>query len=331
MMPFILRRVGFYVIAAWIGVTINFLLPRLMPGDAATAAFAAQYQKLSSNPAALEQIRAAFGITDDPIWVQYGQYLGGLFTGNLGVSYTFFPTSVSDVIAQSLPWTIALVGCAALIAFVIGSLVGILAAWRRGGFVDTFFPPFALFLGAFPAFFLGLLLLYFFSVQLGWLPSGHGYTPGIPPSWQWTSILDLVSHAVLPAATIVFISIGGWILSMRNTMVSVLNEDYITLAEARGLSQRRVMFGYAARNALLPQLTGLALALGFLVGGQVLVEYVYTYPGLGSILAYAVGSKDYPLIQGMLLAVTMCVLAANFLIDIAYLALDPRTREVAVG
>lgn len=326
-MAFVLRRAGFYLVAAWIGVTINFLLPRLMPGDAATAAFAAQYQKLASNPAALDQMRAAFGISDDPIHVQYLKYLGDLLQGNLGVSYTFFPSSVTTVLAQSLPWTLALVGCAALISFVIGTLVGIFAAWRRGGLVDTLFPPFALFLGAFPAFFLGLLLLYLFSIQLGWLPSGHGYTPGIPPSWQWSSIADLISHAILPAATIVLISIGGWILSMRNTMVTVLNEDYVTLAEARGLRPRRIMFGYAARNALLPQLTGLALALGFLVGGQVLVEYVYTYPGLGSILAYAVGSKDFPLIQGMLLAITLCVLVANFVIDIAYLALDPRTRE----
>lgn len=326
-MLFVLRRAGFYVVAAWIGVTMNFLLPRLMPGDAAAAAFASQYERLSSNPAALEQARAAFGISDAPLWEQYFTYLGNLFTGNMGVSYTYFPTPVATVIGQSLPWTLALVGVAALFSFTVGTLIGVYAAWRRGGALDSMLPPMALFLGAFPAFFLGLLLLYGLAFTFGWFPPGHGYTPGTPPSWTWQSFTDLLWHAFLPGLTIVLISIGGWILSMRNTMVGVLGEDYISIARARGLSDRRVMYTYAARNALLPQLTGLALALGFLIGGQVLVEYVFTYPGLGSILANAVGSKDYPLIQGMLLTVTLGVLIANFIIDLAYLALDPRTRE----
>ncbi len=325
-MNYALRRAGFYLVTAWIAITLNFLVPRLMPGDAATAAFASQYQRLSSNPAALAQIQSAFGISDDPIYVQYVRYWRDLLHGNLGTSYTFFPASVSDVIGQSLPWTLALVGSAAVIAFAIGTSVGIVAAWRRGGKLDSVLPPVALFLGAFPAFFLSLLLLYSFAYNLRWFPTGHGYTPGMPPSWTWSSIGDLVYHALLPALTIVLISIGGWVLSMRNTMVGVLSEDYITMAQARGLPRRHIMFGYAARNAMLPQLTGLALAIGFLVGGQVLVEYIFTYPGLGSILAFAVGSKDYPLIQGMLLTITLCVLLANFVVDLLYMALDPRTR-----
>lgn len=323
----IVRRAAYYLLTAWIAITLNFFLPRIMPGDAASAAFAAQYQRLSSNPAALEQIRAILGISDEPLWIQYGTYLRNLFRGELGVSYTFFPTPVASVIGQSLPWTLALVGSAAVIAFGLGTLIGIIAAWRRGGAFDTSLPPIALFLSAFPAFFLALLLLYLFAVTLGWFPMGHGYTPGSPPGWTWESVADLVHHAALPALTIVLISVGGWILSMRNTMVAVLREDYIVMARARGLRPRRIMTNYAARNAILPQVTGLALSLGFLVGGQVLVEYVFTYPGLGSILAYAVGSKDYPLIQGMLLTITLCVLVANLAVDTLYAVLDPRARR----
>lgn len=325
-MRYLFRRFGFYIVALWGAVTLDFAIPRLMPGNPAEAIYASHYQQLQNNPAALHQLEAALGVSHDPMPVQYWHYLVDLAHGHLGISFSYFPTPVITVILQSLPWTLGLIGVAAILSFCIGTGIGILAAWRRGGLVDNILPPLTLLTGSFPAFFLALLLLYFMAAVLGWFPLGHGYTPGARASLSPGFILDVVDHAVLPAATVVIFSVGGWLLGMRNVMINILSEDYIGMAEARGLSDWRVMMDYAARNALLPQLTGFAMSLGFLVGGQILIEYVFTYPGVGSLLANAIGSEDYPLIQALLLIITFCVLLANLLMDLLYARLDPRTR-----
>jgi peptide/nickel transport system permease protein len=179
---------------------------------------------------------------------------------------------------------------------------------------------------SFPYFFLALLLLYALAFKLGWFPTSHAWTTGSTPRFSPAFIGDVLYHAILPAFTVVVVAIGGWLLGMRNTMINTLAEDYITLAQAKGLSDRRVMLAYAARNALLPQITGFAMALGYLVGGQVLVEYVFSYPGMGFTLATAVGNQDYPLVQALLLIITVCVLAANLAADLVYARLDPRVR-----
>jgi peptide/nickel transport system permease protein len=213
-----------------------------------------------------------------------------------------------------------------LISFSIGTLLGILAAWRRGGWLDSVLPPALILLGAFPYFWLAMLMLFVFGFTLDWLPLRHAYSDGVPPGFTLEFIGSTITHAVLPAGTIVLATLGGWMLDMRNTMITVLGEDYVTLAQAKGLPPRRIMFRYAARNALLPGVTSFGMALGFVLSGSLLTEIVFSYPGTGYLLIQAVRSRDFPLIQGLFLTITIAVLAANFLVDLVYVWLDPRAR-----
>jgi peptide/nickel transport system permease protein len=249
-----------------------------------------------------------------------------MFTGNMGVSISRFPTPVVEVIGTQIGWTILLGGTALLIAVVLGNLLGILAAWRRGGLLDSVFPPLLVFVGSFPYFWLAMGALYLFGITLGWLPVRHAFTAGTTPGFTGEFIGDVATHLVLPALTIVLVSIGGWMLGMRNTMIATTAEDYITMAEAKGLSHGRIMFRYAARNALLPSVTSFGLSLGFVVGGALLTEVVFAYPGVGYQLLSAVQGLDYPLMQGIFLTITAAVLLANFVVDIVYVRLDPRVR-----
>ncbi len=325
-MRFLYRRIIFYLVALWAAVTLNFAIPRLMPGNPAEAIYAQHAQALKDNPHALQAIEASLGLSHDPMPLQYLHYLGDLLHGNFGLSFSLFPAKVSTLVAAALPWTLILVGVASLIAFFLGTGIGILAAWRRGGFLDSVLPPLTLLTSSFPFFFLAMLLLYVFGVQLQWFPTSHSYTIGTVPNLSLAFIGDAAVHAVLPAFSLVIVSIGGWLLGMRNVMINTLAEDYITMAQARGLSDRRVMLGYAARNALLPQITGFALSLGYLVGGQILIEIVFSYQGVGFLFANALTSEDYPLIQALLLIITVAVLLANFAADLIYARLDPRVR-----
>ncbi|HZS92662.1 MAG TPA: ABC transporter permease [Chloroflexota bacterium] len=326
-MRYLSRRLLFYLVALWASITLNFAIPRLMPGNPAEVFLASHYQQFQGDPNALRTVEAILGVSNDPLPLQYWHYLVDLAHGDLGISTSFYPARVSTVIAQSLPWTIFLVGLASIIAFISGTGLGIVTAWRRRGLLDTVLPPLTLLASSFPYFFLALLMLYFLGFTLNWFPTSHAYTIGSVPSFTADFIGDVLYHAILPAATIVIVAIGGWLLGMRNTMVNILAEDYINMAQARGLTERRVMLAYAARNAILPQITAFAMALGFLVGGQVLVEYVFSYPGLGYTLANAVGNEDYPLVQALLLIITVAVLAANLVADLVYARLDPRVRS----
>jgi len=326
-MRYVARRLMFYLVALWASLTLNFAIPRLMPGNPAEAIFASHAAQMRNNPNALRTLETTLGLSHDPLPIQYLHYLGNLAHGDLGVSFSFFPGRVSTIIATSLPWTIFLVGLASILAFVVGIAVGVVVAWRRGGALDSILPPLTLLTSSFPFFFLALLLLYILAFTLRWFPLNGAWTVGTVPHLTLAFAADALSHAVLPAVTIVIVSIGGYILGMRNTMINVLSEDYITMAQAKGLSDRRVMLGYAARNALLPQITGFALSLGYLVGGQILIEYVFSYPGVGYLLANAIGSEDYPLIQALLLIITVCVLLANLAADLLYRLLDPRVQN----
>jgi len=270
-----------------------------------------------------------FGLDrDESWWRQYLDYLGQLAHGNLGLSFTFFPSPVSEVIGSALPWTVALVGITTIISFFLGTGLGVVAGWRRGSWVDGLLPV-TTFLSSVPYFWLGLLAIYLLAGPDSFFPSSGGYDSAYVPAWDMYFIPSAIKHSLLPALTILLSSVSGWILSMRNMMVTVAAEDYITVAHAKGLSERRVALSYAARNALLPNIAGFALSLGFIVGGTLLVEIVFSYPGLGFQLFQAVGAKDYPLMQGIFLIITISVLIANLLADIAYLALDPRTRREA--
>ncbi|MGW9415624.1 ABC transporter permease [Arthrobacter cupressi] len=323
-MRFILRRLGFYLIAFWVSITLNFLLPRFMPGDPVSRMFARSAGQMQ--PEQIEALRKLLGVDDRPIWVQYADYLHNIVTGNMGVSITRFPTPVTEVIASQIGWTLLLGGTALVIAAVVGNLLGILAAWRRGGAIDSALPPLLVFIGSFPYFWLAMGALYLFGVILGWSPLRHAFSDGLEPAFTWEFISDAGAHLVLPALTIVLVSIGGWMLGMRNTMIATNAEDYITMAEAKGLKPGRIMFRYAARNAMLPSVTSFGMSLGFVVGGALLTEVVFAYPGVGYQLLNAVQGLDYPLMQGLFLTITAAVLLANFLVDIFYVRLDPRVR-----
>lgn len=324
-MRFLLRRLSFYLLAAFVAITINFFIPRLMTGDPVQVMFA-QFQG-RMDPRALDSLKETFGFVQGPLHEQYFTYLGNLLQGNMGISITAFPVPVTDVIGASLLWTVRLLGLATIMSFGIGILLGILAAWRRGRTVDNYVLPVASMLGAFPYFWVAMLALYVFGFVLGAFPIGHAYNIALRVDWGDPEFLSsVVRHALLPLITILLTSIGGWMLGMRNNMIGVLAEDYIVMAQAKGLSDRRVMFIYAARNAILPSLTGFAMSLGFVIGGALVVEIVFAYPGMGFTLLNAVRGRDYPLMQGVFLMITFAVLAANFIADIVYVVLDPRAR-----
>jgi peptide/nickel transport system permease protein len=326
-MRFLLRRLGFYLVAAWVAVTLNFFLPRLMPGDPATALFARFRGRLA--PEAMQALRETFGLTHAPLWSQYLTYLGHAARGDFGISVAYFPTPVVNVIGTGLMWTLFLAGSAVVASFVIGTLLGVAAAWWRRGWVDAVLPPALVFLGALPYFWLAMVALYVLGFTLGWFPLGHAYSDDLTPGFNLAFIADVLNHAVLPVGSIVIASLGGWLLSMRNTMITVLGSDYVNLARAKGLHPGRVVLRYAARNALLPSITSLGMALGFVLGGSLLTEIVFSYPGQGYLLVQAVRNQDYPLMQGIFLVITFAVLGANWLVDVVYLWLDPRIRDSA--
>jgi len=321
---FVLRRLGFYLIAFWVSITLNFLLPRFMPGDPVSRMFARSQSQMT--PEQIVQLQRLFGVDDRPILAQYIDYIHNFFTGQMGVSISRFPTPVSEVIASQVGWTLLLGGTALLIAVVIGNLLGIVAAWRRGGILDSVFPPMLVFIGSFPYFWLAMGALYIFGLVLGWAPMRHAFSVGSAPGWNAEFITDVGTHLFLPALTIVLVSIGGWMIAMRNTMIATSAEDYITMAEAKGLRPGRIMMRYAARNAMLPAATAFGMSLGFVIGGALLTEVVFAYPGVGYQLLAAVQGLDYPLMQGIFLTITAAVLVANFLVDIVYVRLDPRVR-----
>jgi peptide/nickel transport system permease protein len=326
-MRFLLRRLGFYALAAWAALTLNFFLPRLMPGDPATALFARFQGRLS--PEAMAGLREAFGLTRGSLLSQYATYLAHALRGDLGISIAYFPAPVSQVIGGGIPWTLLVTGTGLVIAFVLGSALGVAAAWWRRGWLDALLPTALALVGAFPFFWLAMLSLYLLGFHWGLFPLGHAYGDDLAPAWSATFVADVVRHAALPVATLVVASMGGWLLSMRNAMIGVLGSDQVALARAKGLAPARVALRYAARNALLPSVTSFGMALGFMLGGSLLTEIVFSYPGQGYLLIQAVRAQDYPLMQGIFLVITLGVLGANWLVDLVTLWLDPRTREAS--
>ncbi|MDW6059103.1 ABC transporter permease [Streptomyces sp. FXJ1.4098] len=325
-MRYVLRKLGFYAVAAWMAVTVNFFLPRLIPGDPVQLMLTRMAQSGPVESGQEEALASMLGLGHGNIAVQYWDYLGSVVHLDFGLSVTYFPSPVTDVLKDALPWTLVLVGAATLISFVLGLTLGTLAGWRRGSWLDSLVPS-TTFLAAVPYFWLALLLLYLFGQVWGVLPLGGGYDETLDMGFNGDFLSSAVEHAVLPAATIVLSSVGGWMLGMRNMMVSTLAEDYVTAAEAKGLRPRTVMVGYAARNAVLPSVAGFAISLGFIVSGSLVMEIVFSYPGMGFTLLQAVENTDYPLMQAVFLVITFAVLAANFLVDLVYGFVDPRTRQ----
>jgi peptide/nickel transport system permease protein len=324
------RKLGFYLVALWGALTLNFFLPRLIPGNPVEALLARMSQTGNPPPGEYKALQALLGVGGSNIASQYVHYLGQLAQLNLGVSITDFPVPVTTIISTALPWTIVLVGTATVIAFLVGTALGALAGWRRSKWLDSVIPA-TTFLTAMPYFWLALLLLYLFAVLLRLLPLNGGYDPTLTIGWSGPFIASALEHSILPAVTIVLAQLGGWLLSMRNMTLTTLSEDYVVAAEAKGLSPRRVLIRYAARNAVLPSFTGFAISLGFVVSGSIIMEIVFSYPGIGLLLLSAVQSNDYPLMQAIFLVITFAVLLANLIVDLVIVAVDPRvrTREAA--
>ncbi len=299
-----------------------------MPGNPASvmmAKFMGRGQPI--NPAALHAIEVMLGISHASLMSQYWQYLGQVVRFNFGLSYTQFPYSVRYVIGQALPWTLGLVGLSTILSFIIGTGLGILAAWRRNKMTDTIVTSLSAFTNAFPYFWFALVAVYFLSFIHNWFPLTGAYAIGTSPTFSIGFILDVIHHGFLPALTIVISSMGGWLLGMRNNMINTLGEDYVLLATAKGLKNRWVAGMYVARNAILPNITGFAMALGFVVAGSLLTEVVFAYPGIGYALYNAVINEDYPLMQGIFLIIVLCVIVANFAADLLYVLVDPRVRR----
>jgi peptide/nickel transport system permease protein len=302
-----LRRLGFFVLTLWAALTLNFLLPRLMPGNPALAMMSKFHGELS--PKALNALEVLFGVnTHESLLGQYFGYLHQILTGNLGTSLDEYPASVTSVIGSAIWWTLGLIGVTTVLAFILGTGLGIVSAWRRGGKLDSIVPPVFVITSAIPYFWVAMVLVLIFGITLKWFPSQGGYyvttdTPGL----NFTFFQDVLNHAFLPA-------------------ISLLAEDYVRMARAKGLPNRRIMFDYAARNAILPNLTGFAMSLGFVVSGAILIEYVFNYPGVGYMLLQAVSGEDYPLMQGLFLLITVAVLFAILVADLLTALLDPRTR-----
>lgn len=325
-MRVIVRRIVFYVLTALAAVTVDFFIPRIMPGNPVEAVLARLQGQVT--PATIRSLELQYGLNSPTgLWGQYVTYWAHLLHGNLGLSTSYYPSTVTDVIRGAVPWTIGLVGLSTIISFVLGTLLGVLVAWRRGTWLDNLLPATTFFQAA-PYFFVAFIALDLFATRLGWFPTGRAYAQDSFPAFTGSYLTDVLYHAVLPAFTIVLCSAAGWIVGMRNVMVTTMDEDYVLVAQAKGLRKSRVIW-YAARNAILPSVSGFSLAIGFVVSGALLTEIVFSYPGLGWILLQAVGSRDYPLLQGIFLIITFAVLAANLIADFVYVFLDPRTRQEA--
>lgn len=313
-------RVGQYALVLWAAATLNFALPRLAPGDPVVYVYGGDAQALSEPQ--LQQLRVTFGL-DRSLPEQYAAFWAGLLRGDLGLSVQD-SRPVVDVLAERLPWTLALVGTATALAFLLGSLLGAWAAWRRGTKRDAGTVSGVLALDAMPGFWIGMILIAVFAVQLGWFPS-YG---AVPPGGQGLSWLgEVLLRMALPVATLVLAGLGGFFLLARAAMVAVLDEPYLRLARAKGLRELRVALVHGLRTALLPVFTNLTLAAGGLLSGAVVVETVFAYPGLGALIFEAVTVRDYPLLQGAFLLATVGIVGANLLADAVYPLLDPRLRR----
>lgn len=326
-MSYMLKRLGFYFLAFLFAITLNFFLPRMMPGDPVQMYLSELAQGGSKiDPATIAAVEEMFGYnTDEPLIVTYFKYMGNILTGDWGISFFNYPYNVIETILPNLKWTIFLMGMALVIGFVINNTLGILVAWRRGSKLDTFLTVGGQFMANIPSVVIAILLL-FTLCYTDHFPLGYAVTPLFKPANTIEYIQDVLYHAFVPVTAIVITGLGG-IMGMRANMINQLGDDYITMGIAKGIPDTRIMFGYAARNSLLPVITSLAMQVGFMLGGSLIIEQIFNYPGLGNIMVSAINYRDYPLMQGILLMSTLLMLSTNIIADFAILYFDPRTRQ----
>ena len=325
-MRYLLRRTGFFLLTLWAALTLNFFLPHFMPGSPLTALRAKTKGRISD--AKLEEMLTSFGFKPHQnLFNQYVDYLGHMLTGNWGVSASVqLGTPVSDMVKSAVPWTLGLIGVTTVLAFAVGTFIGTIAAWKRGSVVDSVLPSFFVVSGALPYFVVGLFGILWFSIDNTWLPSNGTYDTDIVAGFSPGFIGSILQHALLPGFALLITAIGGWVLTQRNNMITTLAEDYIRMGRAKGLSNRRIMYNYAARNAILPNLSGFAMSLGFVLTGAIVVEDLFNYQGVGYQLLNAVLNNDYPVMQVMFMLFTVAVLLALLICDVVTVWLDPRTR-----
>jgi len=325
---YVLRRLGFLVAVLWTAATINWLIPKLTPRDPVaewvTAQVAGGTASAEGMDEQIESLKRLYGL-DKPLWQQYLSYIWNTMQFNLGFSIQNYPKPVIEIIQETVWWTLGFVGTATILAFIFGTVIGALVGWSRSPkFLQWLMPPLAMF-SAVPPFILSLVMIYFLAFKAELFPLRGGYSRTILVDWQdWDFILDVVHHAILPALSMLLVSVGGWALGMRSMMVTVEGADYITFAEAKGLKNRRIFFRYALRNTLLPQVTSLAMQLGAIVSGASLVETMFGYPGIGNRLGGAIAALDYSVIYGIVFFLVMGIALATFIVDIMYPILDPR-------
>lgn len=327
------ERFGLLIITVFISITVVFFVPRLVPGDPLGAILLNMSSVGGSRGGTelVEEYRRIFGL-DQSLWAQYVSFLRELLRGNLGYSIASFPSRVTTLLRLALPWTIGLLAITTLVSWVIGSIIGAVVGWqgRKSRFFQALVPV-ALLLYTTPYYILALILVFVFAFNLNLFPLSGAYSAGLRPEPTLEFIMDVLHHAMLPALSIILVSLGWWFLSMRSLIKSLKGEDYIMNAEAMGLKENRILWGYAFRNALLPQMTGLAISLGNIVGGALITEVIFAYPGIGWLLFNSIKSLDFPVIQGGVLIIVISVAVANFLIDVAYPLIDPRIRHGAEG
>jgi peptide/nickel transport system permease protein len=324
---YLAKRVGIFFLIVWAAATINFFLPRL-GNENPVAQKIMQQASLGGNlhvgmQDLVREYETKFGLTK-PLWRQYLTYLSDMSRFDFNYSIASYPRRVSDMILEGLPWTIALLSVTTILSFVLGNLLGAIQAWGGAPRWLLFVMPPLLAMSAVPFFLLGLILVYVVGFSMQLLPLYGGYTAGAIPQWSFSFALDVVKHAILPSVAIILGSLGGWALGMRAMMVTTHGEDYVTFAEAKGLKGVTIFVRYGIRNAMLPQVTALALTLGQFVSGAVLVEIVFGYPGIGTLLFQGIRGSDYFLVQGIVFIVIVAIGLSTLILDLVCPLLDPR-------
>lgn len=329
MLVLIGRRIVMVVAVVWAAATLNFFIPRIAPKNPIAEKLTQLAGTSGVDPTKIQEMSQAFGARfglDQPLLTQYLRYIGDMARFDFGQSITKYPARVSDLIGEALPWTLGLMITTTLLAFLIGTLLGAAAGWYRNSRLLSVVSPVIMVFSAIPFYLLGLVLIYIFASRLGWFPVSGGYGLTSVPEWSWDFAVEVLQHATLPALSILIASVGTWAIGMRGMMVTVQGEDYMTFAEAKGLKPSRLFYRYGMRNALLPQVTALALYFGQIVTGAVLVEIVFAYPGLGSLLLDSIKLFDFPTIYGIVFILTLTVALSMLLVDLLYPLLDPRAR-----